>query len=83
MDRQVMNSMTIDCKHANEQIAFIQSQAPSDEDSIKNSLMIRGWSGFISSMKDGTYNARRDWDDGARSNAVRIQVYNIQKTCAR
>lgn len=83
MDRQTMNNMQIDCNHAQEQIDFLQSQWPSPQDTFVNSMMIRGWFGFISSVNDGTYNERRDWDQGGRTNAIRIQIDNIRNVCAR
>jgi len=83
MDRHTMNNMVIDCTMSKEQIAFIESQKPSDDDSFINSMMIRSWLGYFASNSDGTYNNRRDWNNGARTNAVRLQVYNIQKTCTK
>lgn len=75
--------MQIDCTMYKQQIDFLRSQKPSEEDSIVNAFMIRGWFGYLASNFDGTYNKRRDWDNGARTNAVRLQIYNIEKTCIR
>lgn len=83
MDRHAMNNMAIDCEIADKQIAFLESQQPTEQDSVINALMIRSWAGYVASVFDGTYNKRRDWDNGARTNAVRLQIYNIQKTCIK
>jgi len=81
MDRVTLNSMRIDCSKKQEQIDFLRSQLPSATDNLINGLMIRSSGGIINSMYDGTYNDRVDQDRGGMSNAVRLQIYNIQKTC--
>jgi hypothetical protein len=82
MDKNTLNSMKIDCRHKDEQIAFLRSQYPSETDRITNSLMIRSTLGFIASNADGTYNERRGMDNGSYTSAIRLQIYNIEKTCA-
>lgn len=81
MDRVTLNSMRIDCAKKQEQIDFLRSQLPSERDHVVNGFMIRSTLGILSSIKDGTYKDRMDQDDGGMSNAIRLQIYNIQKQC--
>jgi hypothetical protein len=53
----------------------------SQRDEIVNALLIRSWFGFISSVNDGTYQERRNIDEGRRSAVQRMAEYDRQKTC--
>jgi len=81
MDRTTLNSMRIDCSKKQEQIDFLRSQVPSERDHLVNGFMIRGTFGTFNSIRDGTYKDRLDQDDGGLTNAIRLQIYNIQKQC--
>jgi hypothetical protein len=81
MDRATLNSMRIDCAKKQEQIDFLRSQMPSPKDQLINGLMIRGTVGTMAAINDGTYLDRVDQDNGGLSNAIRLQIYNIQKQC--
>jgi hypothetical protein len=77
---QDLNRYQIDCS-AEGQKQFLESQRVSQRDEIVNALLIRSWFGFISSVNDGTYQERRNIDEGRRSAVQRMAEYDRQKTC--
>ena len=45
--------------------------------------MIRSWFGYIASINDGTYQERRNIDEGRRSSVQRMAEYDRRKTCGK
>lgn len=79
---QDLNHYQIDCSDKG-QAAFLESQRVSERDEIINALMIRSWFGFIASVNDGTYQERRNIDEGRRSSVQRMAEYDRRKTCGK
>jgi len=77
---QDLNRYQIDCS-AEGQRQFLESQRVSQRDEIVNALIIRSWFGFIASVNDGTYQERRNIDEGRRSAVQRMAEYDRRKTC--
>ena len=77
---QDLNRYQIDCS-AEGQKQFLESQRVSQRDEIVNALLIRSWFGYIASINDGTYQERRNIDEGRRSAVQRMAEYDRQKTC--
>lgn len=81
MTRHELDSMQIDCARKQEQLDFLRSQWPSSNERIINGLMITGSMGFINSVADGTYQERKDWNDGYLTNALRIKIQQVREVC--
>ena len=79
---QDLNHYKIDCSDRG-QAAFLESQRVSERDEIVNALMIRSWFGYIASINDGTYQERRNIDEGRRSSVQRMAEYDRRKTCGK
>jgi hypothetical protein len=77
---QDLNRYQIDCSDKGQK-DFLESQRVSQRDEIVNALLIRSWFGFIASVNDGTYQERRNIDEGRRSAVQRMAEYDRQKTC--
>lgn len=77
---QDLNRYQIDCS-AEGQKQFIESQRVSQRDEIVNALIIRSWFGYFASLNDGTYQERRNIDEGRRSTVQRMVEYDRRKTC--
>jgi hypothetical protein len=81
MNRHEIDAITIDCTKKQQQLDFLRSQWPSDNERIINGLMISSAIGFISSVADGTYQERKDWVDGGLTSALRIKIDQINSLC--
>jgi hypothetical protein len=79
---QDLNHYKIDCSDKG-QAAFLESQRVSERDEFINGLMIRSWFGYIASINDGTYQERRNIDEGRRSSVQRMAEYDRRKTCGK
>jgi hypothetical protein len=77
---QDLNRYQIDCSDKGQK-DFLESQRVSQRDEIVNALLIRSWFGYIASINDGTYQERRNIDEGRRSAVQRMAEYDRQKTC--
>lgn len=77
---QDLNRYQIDCS-AEGQRQFLESQRVSQRDEIVNALMIRSWLGYFASINDGTYQERKNIDEGRRSAVQRMAEYDRRKTC--
>lgn len=75
-----LNHYQIDCS-AEGQKQFLESQRVSERDEIVNALLIRSWFGYFASINDGTYQERRNIDEGRRSAVQRMAEYDRRKTC--
>ena len=75
-----LNQYQIDCS-AEGQKQFLESQRVSERDRIVNALIIRSWFGYFASINDGTYQERRNIDEGRRSAVQRMLEYDRHKTC--
>ena len=75
-----LNQYQIDCS-AEGQKEFLESQRVSQRDEIVNALIIRSWFGYFASINDGTYQERRNIDEGRRSTVQRMVEYDRHKTC--
>lgn len=82
MSRYDINHMAIDCKHKNEQIAFLRSQYPDNNETLNNGLILTSSLGFLSSHADGTYSERKEMYDGAYTSAIRLKIDQIENQCA-
>ena len=82
MSRHDINHMVIDCRHKNEQIAFLRSQFPDQNERLKNGLILTSSLGFVSSVADGTYPERKELYDGAYTSAIRLKIDQIENQCA-
>lgn len=78
-----IESMEINCSQKEEQIAFIKSQWPSEDDQFVSGFMLTGLMGIISTHMDGTYQDRRDLQDGKVTSSLRLKIEQIEQTCAR
>ncbi|CAB4133481.1 hypothetical protein UFOVP257_214 [uncultured Caudovirales phage] len=81
MSRQDLVNFRIDCSKKQEQIDFLMSQWPSDNDRILNGLMLTSSSGFIATVADGTYQERKDLNDGRYTTQLRLMIRDIQTSC--
>ena len=81
MSHQDISYMQIDCTKKQQQLDFLRSQWPSENERIVNGLMITSSMGFISSVVDGTYQERKDWMDGYLTNALRMKITTIRERC--
>ena len=81
MNRHEIDAITIDCTKKQQQLDFLRSQWPSNNERIINGLMISSTVGFINSVADGTYQDRRDWNDGGLTNSLRIKIDQIKSVC--
>jgi hypothetical protein len=79
---QDLNHYQIDCSDKG-QAAFLESQRVSERDEFVNALIIRSWFGFFASVNDGTYQERRNIDEGRRSSVQRMAEYDRRKTCGK
>jgi hypothetical protein len=81
MTHREISYMQIDCTKKQEQLDFLRSQWPSDNERIVNGLMITSTMGFVSSVADGTYQERKDWMDGYLTSALRMKIRTIREQC--
>lgn len=81
MTHREISYMQIDCTKKQEQLDFLRSQWPSDNERIVNGLIITSTMGFVSSVADGTYQERKDWMDGYLINALRMKIRTIREQC--
>ena len=79
---QDLNQYQIDCSDKG-QAAFLESQRVSQRDEIVNALIVRSWFGYIAAINDGTYQERRNIDEGRRSSVQRMAEYDRHKTCGK
>lgn len=79
---QDLNHYKIDCSDKG-QAAFLESQRVSERDEFINGLMIRSWFGYFAAINDGTYQERRNIDEGRRSSVQRMAEYDRRKTCGK
>jgi len=79
---QDLNHYQIDCSDKG-QAAFLESQRVSERDEFVNALMIRSWFGYFAAINDGTYQERRNIDEGRRSAVQRMAEYDRRKTCGK
>ena len=77
---QDLNHYQINCSDKGQK-DFLESQRVSERDEIVNALLIRSWFGFFASVNDGTYQERRNIDEGRRSAVQRMAEYDRHKTC--
>lgn len=77
---QDLNHYQINCADKSQK-DFLESQRVSQRDEIVNALLIRSWFGFIAAVNDGTYQERRNIDEGRRSAVQRMAEYDRRKTC--
>jgi hypothetical protein len=82
MSRHDIDNIRIDCTKKQEQLDFLRSQWPSDNERIVNGLMLTSAAGFVSSVADGTYQSRQDWNNSGLTNALRIKLDQVKSTCA-
>ena len=82
MNRHDIDNITIDCTKKQQQLDFLRSQWPSNNERIINSLMISSTAGFVNSVADGTYQDRRDWHDGGLISTLRLKIQQVKETCA-
>ena len=73
-------AMKTDCSDPNQQ-QMLESQRVTRNDYIKNGLILSSLLGSVASLRDGTYQERRNISRGARTNAQRLREYNRQKQC--
>ena len=81
MSHREISYMQIDCTKKQQQLDFLRSQWPSENERIVNGLMITSSMGFINSVVDGTYQERKDWMDGYLINALRMKIRTIREQC--
>ena len=79
---QDLNHYKIDCSDKG-QAEFLESQRVSERDEFVNALIIRSWFGYFASINDGTYQERRNIDEGRRSSVQRMAEYDRRKTCGK
>jgi len=77
---QDLNHYQINCSDKSQK-DFLESQRVSERDEIVNFFMIRSVFGFLASVNDGTYQERRNIDEGRRSSVQRMAEYDRYKTC--
>ena len=82
MNRHDIDNITIDCTKKQQQLDFLRSQWPSNNERIINGLMISSSVGFVSSVADGTYQDLRDLNDGGLTSTIRLTIDQIKSTCA-
>jgi hypothetical protein len=82
MNRHDIGAIQIDCTKKQQQLNFLRSQWPSGTEQMINGLMISSSLGFVSTVADGTYQDRRDWNDGGLTSALRLKIYQIESLCA-
>ena len=81
MTHREISYMQIDCTKKQQQLDFLRSQWPSENERIVNGLMITSTMGYISSVVDGTYQERKDWMDGYLTNALQMKITRIRERC--
>lgn len=79
MDFQSINQFRVNCAKKYEQLEFLQSQWPSQNDRLINGLMITSSVGFVSSVADGTYEERRHLNDGRYTAVLRLLIDQVKQ----
>lgn len=79
MDLQGINQFRVNCAKKYEQLEFLQSQWPSQNERIVNGLMISSTFGFVSTVADGTYEERRHLNDGRYTSALRLLIDQVRQ----
>jgi len=82
MNRHDIDNITIDCTKKQQQLDFLRSQWPGDNERIANAMILSSTAGFISSITDGTYQDRKDWADGGLTSTLRLKILQVKETCA-
>ncbi len=80
MTRQELSSIKIDCNKKQEQLDFMSSQILKPDEIFTNALMLASTIGYLSSIADGTYQQRRDFNDGYNG-GIRLKIDQIKSVC--
>jgi len=75
-------AMKTDCSDPNQQ-QMLESQRVTRNDYIKNGLILSSLLGSVASLRDGTYQERRNLSSGARTTAQRLRERNRRIQCER
>ena len=81
MDYNGLNTFKINCDKKEEQMAFLQSQLPTEREAITNYFIISNWSGFFASNADGTYNDRQKLFNNYHTAVIKANINQLRQQC--
>ncbi len=81
MDVVDLNNFQIDCRIGEQQLRFLQTQIPSQNDRLLNGLRMTSLSGNIFSAFEGTYTENRATFDGKQAAIADNLITAIRRHC--
>lgn len=81
MNVEDLNHFRVDCSRKYEQLAFLESQMPSQRDRLVNGLRTTSPVGVVATMLDGTYHEEQAMFNDRQKNIARHLIYQIKSHC--